>query len=44
MTAKMHRDTIGTDISKDTPYTHRLSTGAAAQFASSAAGLRALRR
>lgn len=36
--------TIGIDISKDTLDTHRLSTGAAAQFANSAAGLRALRR
>ena len=40
----MNKDTIGIDISKDTLDTHRLSTGAAAQFANSAAGLRALRR
>ena len=40
----MNKDTIGIDISKDSLDTHRLSTGAAAQFANSAAGLRALRR
>ncbi len=40
----MNKDTIGIDISKDTLDTHRLSTGAAARFANSAAGLRALRR
>lgn len=40
----MNKDTIGIDISKDTLDTHRLNTGAAAQFANSAAGLRALRR
>lgn len=40
----MNKDTIGIDISKDTLDAHRLSTGAAAQFANSAAGLRALRR
>ena len=40
----MNKDTIGIDISKDTLDTHRLSTGAAAQFVNSAAGLRALRR
>jgi transposase len=40
----MSKDTIGIDISKDTLDTHRLSTGATAQFANSAAGLRALRR
>ena len=40
----MNKDTIVIDISKDTLDAHRLSTGAAAQFANSAAGLRALRR
>jgi len=40
----MNKDTIGIDISKDTLDAHRLSTGAAAQFANSAAGLRALQR
>jgi transposase len=40
----MNKDTIGIDISKDTLDAHRLSTGAAAQFANSAADLRALRR
>lgn len=40
----MNQDTIGIDISKDTLDAHRLSTGAAARFANSAAGLRALRR
>ncbi|MGP9789374.1 IS110 family RNA-guided transposase [Roseinatronobacter sp. NSM] len=40
----MTNDTIGIDISKDTLDVHRLSTGAAAQFANSAAGQRALRR
>lgn len=40
----MNKDTIGIDISKDTLDTHRLSTGATARFANSAAGLRALRR
>ena len=40
----MNKDTIGIDISKDTLDAHHLSTGAAAQFANSAAGLRALRR
>ncbi|MGP9792089.1 hypothetical protein [Roseinatronobacter sp. NSM] len=40
----MNKDTIGIDISKDTLDVHRLSTGAAAQFANSAAGQRALRR
>jgi transposase len=42
--AKMTKDTIGIDISKDTPDAHRLSTGEAACFPRSAAGLRALRR
>ena len=40
----MNKASIGIDISKDTLDTHRLGTGAAAQFANSAAGLRALRR
>jgi len=40
----MNKDTIGIDISKDTLDAHRLSSGAAAQFANSAAGLRALHR
>ncbi|MGS4947802.1 IS110 family transposase [Meridianimarinicoccus sp. RP-17] len=40
----MSKDTIGIDISKDTLDAHRLSTGTAAQFANSPAGLRALRR
>lgn len=40
----MNKDTIGIDISKDALDAHRLSTGAAARFANSAAGLRALRR
>lgn len=40
----MIKDTIGIDISKDALDAHRLSTGAAAQFANSTAGLRALRR
>ena len=31
----MTKDTIGLDISKDTLDVHRLSTGAAAQFANS---------
>ena len=40
----MSRDTIGIDIAKDTLDAHRPSTGAAAQFANSPAGLRARRR
>lgn len=38
------KDTIGIDISKATLDAHRPSTGAAAQFANSPAGLRSLRR
>lgn len=40
----MRQDTIGVDISKATLDAHRLSTGGAAQFSNSPAGLRALRR
>lgn len=40
----MRQDTIGIDISKATLDVHRLSTGEAAQFSNSTAGLRALRR
>jgi len=40
----MNKDTIGIYISKDALDAHRLSTGAAAQFANSQIGLRALRR
>jgi len=40
----MTKDIIGIDISKATLDAHRLGTGAAAQFANSPAGLRALRR
>jgi transposase len=40
----MSKDTIGMVISKHALDRHSLSTGATAQFANSAAGLRALRR
>jgi transposase len=42
--AKMTKDTIGIDISKDTLDAHRPGTGETAQFPNSPAGLRALRR
>jgi hypothetical protein len=38
------KDTIGTDISKDTLDAHRLGTSQAASFANSPTGLRALHR